>query len=450
MARSRSKAANAVSSSSAISSSASSNTPAAAASRSTRGRSDSSFAPIPTILWGQKYPRASYLLVTSTPQGGRGDRRRRIALPRRQAARRRLRRHPHPADPQLRVRGRRLAQRRKPSGGARSQIRRAGSTKASCRANRRARGAGLRAAFVSLNASAEAKDIETILPWLAHDAMMHLTAPHGLEQYSVCGLGHARRLPGPAGTAARARTRRAGQGDPPRRLRPAIREARRLAAMVHARALLRHPGQGGARGHHRLAAEGAVRLYRSDRRLRVPRRAHRLAARRRFPNDRPRRPGRRPRRQAHRNRPRAVHPRHASRPLRQRRLERFAATRRSRKARLDDQQLDRRAPLSAVAPLRRDACARPAAPPPPRNTTRSRRRSRRTSLATSSATASSPATRSSAPRAAPPQLFLHPSDQTTGVSFSLISLTQAILGGLLTAAEARRSASLIDQASPAS
>ena len=38
------------------------------------------------------------------------------------------------------------------------------------------------------------------------------------------------------------------------------------------------------------------------------------------------------------------------------------------------------------------------------------------------------------PEGGPPKLFLHPSDQTTGVSFSLISLTQAILGGLLTAA----------------
>jgi len=43
----------------------------------------------------------------------------------------------------------------------------------------------------------------------------------------------------------------------------------------------------------------------------------------------------------------------------------------------------------------------------------------------------------------PPELLLHPSDRTTGVSFSLIALTQAIVGGLLTAAQARRSANLI-------
>jgi cellobiose phosphorylase len=47
------------------------------------------------------------------------------------------------------------------------------------------------------------------------------------------------------------------------------------------------------------------------------------------------------------------------------------------------------------------------------------------------------------PKGGPPALLLHPSDRTTGVSFSLISLTQAILAGLLTAAQARRSANLI-------
>ncbi len=44
------------------------------------------------------------------------------------------------------------------------------------------------------------------------------------------------------------------------------------------------------------------------------------------------------------------------------------------------------------------------------------------------------------PAGGPPELLLHPSDQITGASFSLISLTQAILGGLLTPAQARRAA----------
>jgi 1,2-beta-oligoglucan phosphorylase len=32
--------------------------------------------------------------------------------------------------------------------------------------------------------SADALALDTILPWLAHDGMIHLTAPHGLEQYT--------------------------------------------------------------------------------------------------------------------------------------------------------------------------------------------------------------------------------------------------------------------------
>jgi cellobiose phosphorylase len=36
----------------------------------------------------------------------------------------------------------------------------------------------------SAKGDAEAKAIDTIFPWLVHDAMVHLRAPHGLEQYS--------------------------------------------------------------------------------------------------------------------------------------------------------------------------------------------------------------------------------------------------------------------------
>ncbi|MGZ9174335.1 MAG: GH36-type glycosyl hydrolase domain-containing protein [Candidatus Binatia bacterium] len=38
-------------------------------------------------------------------------------------------------------------------------------------------------------ADAEAKAIDTIFPWLAHDAMVHLRAPHGLEQYTGAAWG---------------------------------------------------------------------------------------------------------------------------------------------------------------------------------------------------------------------------------------------------------------------
>jgi 1,2-beta-oligoglucan phosphorylase len=36
----------------------------------------------------------------------------------------------------------------------------------------------------SANGSADALAVDTIFPWLAHDGMIHLTAPHGLEQYT--------------------------------------------------------------------------------------------------------------------------------------------------------------------------------------------------------------------------------------------------------------------------
>ena len=39
------------------------------------------------------------------------------------------------------------------------------------------------------NAKGDAKAIDTIFPWLTHDAMIHLTAPHGLEQYSGAAWG---------------------------------------------------------------------------------------------------------------------------------------------------------------------------------------------------------------------------------------------------------------------
>ena len=165
-------------------------------------------------------------------------------------------------------------------------------------------------------------------PWLVHDAMIHLTAPHGLEQYSVAAWGTRDVCQGPLEFLLRfnttGRPRQSCAWSSPSSTKPG-----RLAAMVHAGALFRDPGQGGARRHHRLAAEGALRLHRSDRRLRLSRRTNRLAARRRLPDDRARRSGRRACREAGGDRARALHPRHASRPLRQRRLEQFAPARRS-------------------------------------------------------------------------------------------------------------------------
>ena len=91
------KAANAASSSLAIWRSANTSTPAAAASRSTRSESNSSSARSRRLV-GKAIPARLLPPGDQHAQGGRGDRRRRIALPRRRAAGRRLRRYPQPAD----------------------------------------------------------------------------------------------------------------------------------------------------------------------------------------------------------------------------------------------------------------------------------------------------------------------------------------------------------------
>ena len=223
-----------------------------------------------------------------------------------------------------------------------------------------ARGTGTtsRAACGSPASEPEMAALDTVFPWLAHNAMMHLTVPHGLEQYTRRRLGHARRLPGAGRVPAGARARRAGEGHPAHRLRPAVRDAGRLAAMVHARALFRHPGQAQPWRRDRLAAQGAVRLHRGDERPRLPRRAGRLAARGRSRADRARGPDRGACRQAARHGARALHPRHASHPLRRGRLERLPAAGRPEHARLDGEQLDGRAAVPAARALRRGAAPR--------------------------------------------------------------------------------------------
>lgn len=45
------------------------------------------------------------------------------------------------------------------------------------------------ARIVGKKPDAEAQALDTLLPWLAHDAMIHLTAPHGLEQYTGAAWG---------------------------------------------------------------------------------------------------------------------------------------------------------------------------------------------------------------------------------------------------------------------
>ena len=90
---------------------------------------------------------------------------------------------------------------------------------------------------------ADAEALDTTFPWLAHDAMIHLTVPHGLEQYTGAAWGTRDVCQGPVEFLL------ALEHDQPvrqilrDRFRATVRGAWGLAAMVHARALLGHPGQ---------------------------------------------------------------------------------------------------------------------------------------------------------------------------------------------------------------
>ena len=91
-------------------------------------------------------------------------------------------------------------------------------------------------------AAADAAALDTIFPWLAHNAMIHLTVPHGLEQYTGAAWGTRDVCQGPVEFFLSL------EHDEP--VKDILRivfaqqyeDAGRLAAMVHARALLEHPG----------------------------------------------------------------------------------------------------------------------------------------------------------------------------------------------------------------
>ena len=123
----------------------------------------------------------------------------------------------------------------------------------------------------SANSSADALAVDTIFPWLAHDGMIHLTAPHGLEQYTGGAWG----------------TRDVCQGSIELLLtlehdQPVKEILRILFAQQYEESgdwpqwFMLEPysaiqEQGVAWRHHRLAAQGALRLYRGHRRFRFPR-----------------------------------------------------------------------------------------------------------------------------------------------------------------------------------
>ena len=51
------------------------------------------------------------------------------------------------------------------------------------------RGARIKSSSLDAQVISEAAALDTMLPWLAHDAIIHLTVPHGLEQYTGAAWG---------------------------------------------------------------------------------------------------------------------------------------------------------------------------------------------------------------------------------------------------------------------
>ena len=200
------------------------------------------FQPDPESLWGQRYPDAAYHLVTSTPDTvesiggdellfadgapGRGTHVAIRTLPTREFCFAVVGSLTDPAE------AARLAAKYE-------QLREdsellAPATKFWTSVTRGARIVGEAAETVALDAS---------LPWLAHDAMIHLTVPRGLEQYTGAAWGTRDVCQGPVEFLLTFEHDEPVKQHPADRLRAAVRGTGRLAAVVHARALLVHSGQ---------------------------------------------------------------------------------------------------------------------------------------------------------------------------------------------------------------
>ena len=146
------------------------------------------FRPDPDSLWGQRYPNAAYHLVTGDPEQIEaigGDELLYPDCKRRSGAYAAIRTRPTNAFTFAVVGSMTDAKRAEALA-----VKYAGDVDAatmlarSDRAWRKiTRGVRIR------NAKGDAKAVDTIFPWLTHDAMVHLTVPHGLEQYTGAAWG---------------------------------------------------------------------------------------------------------------------------------------------------------------------------------------------------------------------------------------------------------------------
>jgi 1,2-beta-oligoglucan phosphorylase len=143
------------------------------------------FRPDLENLWGQKYPQAVYHLVTSTP--GRieaigGDELLYADGRRRSGAYAAIRTRPS-NEFAFAVVGS-MTDGRQASALAAKYAKGVDEAQMLKPADRFWRNLTRGVRVKSAKNSADALAVDTIFPWLAHDAMIHLTAPHGLEQYT--------------------------------------------------------------------------------------------------------------------------------------------------------------------------------------------------------------------------------------------------------------------------
>ena len=275
-----------------------------------------------------------------------------------------------------------------------------------------------------------------ILPWFAHNALIHYLSPRGSGTIFRRRLGHPRRLPGPVELLLAL-----GRFEPMRDLLvprvPAAESRWRLAAVVHVlRPRAEHPPRRFPWRHRVLARVGPGpvparpramrRCWRKSCRSSIPRamtppsRATAWAACRTGAGRHPP-PG---------------HPRNPPGGLWSWRLERFAAAGQTRHARALVQCLDRHAPLSDAhhsgrgpaasghRPSRRRNCEAMAAQSPrgiPASPDRRRVTRRASPISTTTGTST---------------ICLHPRDGNTGLSYSLLPMIHAIINDMLTPEQA--------------
>ncbi len=301
-------------------------------SRSTRNAKRITFRPDPDSLWGQRYPDAVYHLVTSTPDAVEAIGGDELLYADGEPRQRRLYGAAHAADARIPLRGRRLDDRSpKRRNDLPRNMQRGVDDASDASRPPRATGRRVTRGLRIKGGGVEGAALDTLFPWLAHNAMIHLTVPHGLEQYTGAAWGTRDVCQGPVEFLL------ALEHDEP------VKEILRIVFaqqyeergdwpqwfMLEPYSIIQDTAQ--PRRRHRLAAQGALRLYRGDRTI-SPSSTSRSPGGARTTLERTARERHRRRacREAARDRARALHPRHAADPLRRGRLERFAAARRSR------------------------------------------------------------------------------------------------------------------------